>query len=151
MILSVHDHCLTLKHDQHCLHSYQKWQIGQSDCNVTANCGKISQLTSNHLYQHLHTYNHVSRWPSGPSGPLPGLLALSPPPPRPSFPTLKIITYHTPALVYFIFEWQRKMKWIWWWKHHFFCQHIIQPVCCDYPFSIWNCLNTNTLHIILLK
>lgn len=104
---------------------------------------KISQLTSNHLYQHLHTYNHVSRWPSSP---LPAI-----PHPPPSFPTLKIITYHTPALVYFIFEWQRKMKWIWWWKHHFFCQHIIQPVCCDYSFSIWNCLNTNTLHIILLK
>ena len=40
MILPMHDHCLTLKHDQHCLHSYQKWQIGQSDCNITANCGK---------------------------------------------------------------------------------------------------------------
>ena len=76
MILSVHDHCLTLKHDQHCLHSYQKWQIGQSDCNLTANCGKISQGTSNHRYQHLHTYNHVSRRPSSP---LPAI-----PPPLPS-------------------------------------------------------------------
>ena len=30
---------------------------------------KISQRTSNHLYQHLHTYNHVSHWPSSPISP----------------------------------------------------------------------------------
>ena len=56
---------------------------------------KISQRTSNHLYQHLHTYNHVSRWPSSP---LPAL----PPPPPPFLPHTKnnYLPYSCTGLLY---------------------------------------------------
>ena len=46
-ILSVHDHCMTSWGVQGCLYSYWQQQIGQSNCDITANCGKMYNTAFN--------------------------------------------------------------------------------------------------------
>lgn len=38
--LLVCNHCVTQWHKQHCPYPYPQQQIGQSDCDITANCDK---------------------------------------------------------------------------------------------------------------
>ena len=40
MILLVCNHCVTHPHKQHRPYPYPQQQIGQSDCDITANCDK---------------------------------------------------------------------------------------------------------------
>ena len=48
-ILSVCDHCMTCWGVQGCLYSYWQQQIGQSDCDITANCGKMYNTAFNFM------------------------------------------------------------------------------------------------------
>ena len=45
-ILSVRDHRVTRWREQRYLYSYRQRQIGRSDCDIIANCGKIVLINS---------------------------------------------------------------------------------------------------------
>ena len=63
-ILSGSDHCATRWRGQRCPYYHRRRQIGQSDCDITANCGKnvISVKNSYHTLNKLGVTRPIWTW-----------------------------------------------------------------------------------------
>ena len=53
VFLLVRNHCVTRWREQRSLYSYRNWQIGQSDCDITANCGQ--KEFENHILRDVYS------------------------------------------------------------------------------------------------
>ena len=56
--------CMTCWRKQHCLYSYCQWQIGQSDCNITAtvNCKNCNTLNLNFKFLSHFDFRELSKF-----------------------------------------------------------------------------------------